>query len=218
MDHHGDTLEHIAEALRPLAVPIDTLVADPANARTHGPENLDAIAGSLHVYGQRKPVVARRDNGVVIAGNGTLAAARSLGWTHLAAVFVDDDAATAAGYAVADNRTAELAGWDKDALGLLLRDVATGCDPRLDAMLTALADDLGIIPPEEIPWPEIGATVTHTLTLRYSAEDESAIKRFIGREVGGPLDPNRTGRLVLERIKELAAAGPGTESGGEEAA
>lgn len=49
-------------------------------------------------------MVARKDSGVVIAGNGTLKAALALGWQHLAAVYVDMDAATAAGFAIADNR------------------------------------------------------------------------------------------------------------------
>jgi len=37
------------------------------------------------VYGQRKPVVVNRRTGIIEAGNGTLEAAVSLGWSHLAA-------------------------------------------------------------------------------------------------------------------------------------
>lgn len=148
-------LSSIAEALRPLAVSLDELVPDPANARTHSERNLEAIRGSLQVYGQLKPIVVRRDNGVVVAGNGTLEAARSLGWTHLAVVHVDMDGATAAGFSIADNRTAELAEWDQDALDKLLREINTGNDPRLDAMLAELATEQQIIPPEEsIPRPQ----------------------------------------------------------------
>jgi hypothetical protein len=64
----------------------------------------------------------------VEAGNGTLAAAKSLGWTHIAAVFVDDDAATAAAYGVADNRVGEFSEWDADILGDLM--------PTLDGLFT----------------------------------------------------------------------------------
>lgn len=146
-------LSYIAEQLRPLATPVDDLVPDPANARTHGDANLTAIKASLRVYGQRKPVVVNRRNGVVEAGNGTLQAARALKWTHLAVVFVDDDPSTAAGYAISDNRTAELADWDDAALGLLLREIDTG-DVDLQAMLSKLAEDEDLIPKDEPESPD----------------------------------------------------------------
>jgi hypothetical protein len=78
---------------------------------------VERIAASLRQYGQRKPLVANRSQGgKVEAGNGTLAAARSLGWSHVAVVWVEDDAATAAGYSIADNRTGDLSHWDVEAL------------------------------------------------------------------------------------------------------
>ena len=106
---------HIVESLRPLAVELGSLKHDPKNARIHGDRNLEAIRFSLHKFGQRKPIVAL-DDGTVIAGNGTLEAAKVLGWPSLAVVRVKDDPATAAAYAIADNRTAELASWDSAQL------------------------------------------------------------------------------------------------------
>lgn len=140
-------MPYIAEQLRALAVPIADLVPDPANARKHGTENLTAIKASLRVYGQRKPVVVNKRNGVVEAGNGTLAAAIALKWTHVAAVYVDDDPSTAAGFAIADNRSAELADWDGEALDKLIREIETG-DEDLQAMLSQLAED------EKLPYFE----------------------------------------------------------------
>lgn len=116
-------LSHIADGLRPLAVALDRLTPDPANARRHPERNLGAVEASLRVYGQRKPVVVRRQGMVVEAGNGTLEAAKRLGWTHVAALLVDDDPITATGYAIADNRTAELAVWDEEALSRLLAEL-----------------------------------------------------------------------------------------------
>src|SRR3990167_846566 len=116
-------LGHLAEQLRDLAVPIASLSLDPANARLHPERNLNAIQASLRAYGQRKPLVVRRAGMIVTAGNGTLEAARALGWTHVAAVVVDDDALTATGYSIADNRTAELAEWDDEALARLLGEL-----------------------------------------------------------------------------------------------
>lgn len=144
-------LSKIAPGLRSLAMPIAELQFDPANARKHGEKNIEAIKGSLAVYGQRRPVVFRKTTGVVIAGNGLMQAALALGWTHLAALAVDDDAATAAGFAIADNRTAELADWDKDALDKLMREAFTNADERLDQMLSELATAEKLIPKEEEP-------------------------------------------------------------------
>ncbi len=143
-DAHG-----IAANLLPLAAPIGELQFDPANARKHAEKSISAIAASLRVYGQLKPVVARRDNKVVVAGNGTLLAALSLNWTHLAVVWVDMDAATAAGFAISDNRTAELSEWDAEALSALLREANTEEDPRLSEMLAELAKEMKLEPAEE---------------------------------------------------------------------
>src|SRR4051812_30445544 len=75
---------HIAEGLRGLAVDVDSLILDPANARKHPEKNLEATMASLRVYGQRKPVVVNRRNMTVEAGNGTLSVARTLGWKKIA--------------------------------------------------------------------------------------------------------------------------------------
>ena len=150
-------LSHIAESLRSLAVPIDSIDADPANARVHPTENLEAIRASLRVYGQRKPIVVNRRTGTVEAGNGTLAAARMLGWKFIAVVFVDDDSMTAAGFAISDNRTAELAGWDQAALEATLRSLVVD-DAQLKVMFDDMAKDVLVpahveIVEDEIPEP-----------------------------------------------------------------
>lgn len=134
-----DDLSYIAEDLRGLAVPIGEVHEDVANARTG--HAVERIAGSLRAYGQRKPIVAnRREGGRVIAGNGTLRAARSLGWGHIAVVWVDDDAATAAGFGIADNRVGDLSRWDVEALESLMEalpdDAFTGFEVgELDMIL-----------------------------------------------------------------------------------
>lgn len=105
-------------------IPIDDLVPDENNARTHSKKNIDAIAKSLQTFGQRKPVVITQDN-VVVAGNGTLEAARQIGWKGLSVVKVpeDWDENTIKAYALADNRTAELASWDSEVLLSQLREL-----------------------------------------------------------------------------------------------
>lgn len=104
-------------------VKIDRLVYDPNNARKHGARNLDAIKGSLAKFGQQKPIVIDKNN-VVIAGNGTLAAAVALGWPTLNAIRTDLEGFNAAAFAIADNRTSELAEWDLPVLSDTLKDLA----------------------------------------------------------------------------------------------
>jgi ParB-like chromosome segregation protein Spo0J len=111
--------------------------------------DIDAVARSLDRFGQRKPIVARRSDRQVIAGNHTLQAARKLGWPEIAVVWVDDDEVTAKAFALADNRTAELGDYDDQLLADLLRSVGD-VDPALldDAGWSErdLADVLGSAP------------------------------------------------------------------------
>jgi ParB-like chromosome segregation protein Spo0J len=105
-------------------IPIDDLTLDANNARSHNKKNIDAIAKSLQTFGQRKPVVITKDN-IVVAGNGTLEAARQIGWKGLSVVRVPDtwDEDTIKAYALADNRTAELASWNTEILLSQLREL-----------------------------------------------------------------------------------------------
>jgi DNA modification methylase len=154
----GSDLSYILESLRPLAIPIGDLQFDPTNARLHPERNLEAIKGSLATYGQRKPIVVNKRTGHIEAGNGTLQAALSLGWSHLAAVYVDEDPSAAAGFSIADNQSAALATWDKEKLSLLL-ELTVEEDDRLNAMLADLRAEVGLAPPDglvdadEVPLP-----------------------------------------------------------------
>ncbi len=130
-----EPLAHIVADLRSLAVPIAELAADPTNARVHGEANLRAIAGSLKRFGQRKPLVANRTTGQLEAGHGTLAAAVRLGWSQLAVVWVEDDPTTARGFALADNHTAALAGWDDEKLETLLAETRRDTPELFDDLL-----------------------------------------------------------------------------------
>jgi DNA modification methylase len=139
-----------------MKISIAQLSLDPKNARKHSARNLDAIAASLLKFGQRKPLVVHR--GVVLAGNGTLEAARSLGWTEIDVAEVPDDwdMDTAKAYALADNRTAELAEWDESELAKQLLELqdADWDITELGFDIPALAD----IEPndeDEIPEPPV---------------------------------------------------------------
>lgn len=111
---------NVQDALKPLLVDIDSLHADPSNARKHDDRNIQAIAASLVRFGQTKPVVLHKNGKTIIAGNGTWEAAKSLRWKKIAAVTTDLKESDAVAYGIADNKTAELAEWDDDVLRSLL--------------------------------------------------------------------------------------------------
>ncbi len=152
-------LGHIAEGLRPLARPLEDFVHDPRNARIHDERNQAATTASLREFGQQKNIVSRwREEGapfVVVAGNGTLAAARALGWTHLAATVQRMDDKTAKAYAVADNRTAELATWDAKVLAEILAELKEE-DPELEAALQISEEELDVMLADQAPEPPKG--------------------------------------------------------------
>ena len=91
----------------------------------HNPRkgDVEAIKKSYERFGQRKPIVADRATGEIIAGNHQFLAARELGWTEMAVVFVDDDKETAIAYGVADNRIGQLGEWDVEELVLALEEI-----------------------------------------------------------------------------------------------
>ena len=92
-------------------VSISSLKHLPKNARKHNDRNLGVIMKSLAECGQQKPIVVDAD-GVVIAGNGTLAAATKLGWKEIWVARTSLDKSRADLFAILDNRSAELAEWD----------------------------------------------------------------------------------------------------------
>lgn len=110
----------IIDDLIPLATPIESLKHWEKNPRKG---NIEAVSRSLARFGQRKPIVASRKTGEVIAGNHTLAAARHLGWKQIAVVWVDDDEQTAVAFALADNRTQDLGSYDEDLLDELIESI-----------------------------------------------------------------------------------------------
>jgi len=103
---------------------IDKLTPDPNNARKHDETNLKAIEHSLKEFGQRKPIVVSQED-LIVAGNGTIEAAKRIGWTEIEAVRIPQDWTPnqIKAFAIADNKTAELATWDKAILNEQLAEL-----------------------------------------------------------------------------------------------
>lgn len=138
-------------------IPIEKLTFDPFNARKHSDANIAAIAESLKQFGQRKPIVVNAEN-VIVAGNGTVDAARLLGITDVDIVRVPKDwsADQVKAFALADNRTAELAEWNPQVLSAQLIELdEAGFDVEalgFDAVKLAQEED--DVPDDEYSVPE----------------------------------------------------------------
>jgi ParB-like chromosome segregation protein Spo0J len=108
-------------------IKVSDLFLDPSNVRKHSRRNLDAIKASLRKFGQQKPIVIDA-KGIVLAGNGTLTAAQELGWTEISATRTELTGVEATAFAIADNRTAELAEWDDKLVDVIKSLLAAGVD------------------------------------------------------------------------------------------
>jgi DNA modification methylase len=132
-------------------VAITSLRLDPNNARKHDDKNLAAIKGSLSRFGQQKPLVVTAD-GTVVAGNGTLEAAKALGWDEIAVVRSALPEQDLTAFALADNRSAELAAWDNEILTKTLRALEDDGFPIADIGFDDF--DLSAPPPEGLTDPD----------------------------------------------------------------
>lgn len=148
----------------------DDLVPYAGNARTHSEKQIAQIAASIRQFDFANPVLVDGDGGI-IAGHGRVAAAKQLGIAEVPTIELAHlSAAERRAYVIADNRLAELAGWDRDILKIEFQALAeldldfeleiTGFETaELDLLLDddiENADD----PADEAPAPEAGPAVT----------------------------------------------------------
>ena len=148
-------------------VAVNSISQDPANLRKHGERNIDAIVASLRKFGQQHPIVID-SKGIILSGNGRYMAAVKLGWQEIEVVESSLTGSSATAYAIADNRTAELAEWDTTALAETLRalqseefdtDTAGYSESEIDALVEGLGSELlgadKEIVEDEVPEPPV---------------------------------------------------------------
>ena len=105
-------------------IAIDKLTPNGRNARTHSRKQIRQIADSIAAFGFVVPILID-DNGVIIAGHGRYAAAKLLGLKEVPAIKVQGlSEAKRRALALADNKIAENAGWDRDILAVELPELA----------------------------------------------------------------------------------------------
>ena len=137
-------------------IKISALRPYPKNARTHSPKQIRQIAKSIKSFGFTNPVLIDKDN-CILAGHGRVEAAKLAGLTEVPAVVISHlTPAQKKAYILADNRLAELSGWDKNILKVELEELQCIEDGDFDLTLTGFDTpeiDVLLAPPDA-PAPE----------------------------------------------------------------
>jgi DNA modification methylase len=104
-------------------LPPGNLVANKRNARTHSKKQIGQIADSIKECGFVVPIVVD-ETSTIIMGHGRLAAAQLLGLKEIPVVVAEGlSEARRRALALADNRIAQSAGWDREILSRELEEL-----------------------------------------------------------------------------------------------
>lgn len=202
-------MAQIAKDLEPLATPLSKLKPAEKNARKG---DVAAIKASYERFGQRKPIVAHRKTGEVIAGNHQLQAAAELGWEKIAVVWVEDDAATATAYAVADNRIGQLGEWDVENLVDALNEIdpldlaATGfTEAEYEDFAALLDEQIGSVVATSSPESGVERSIDADLQVKKDSSYSDFLERYANRAVRAIIlyYPNDEYAKMVEDLKEL---------------
>ncbi len=118
-------------------LPIKDLRLDPANPRRFSDEESESLTRSIREFGFVDPVIARRENKMVIGGHQRLLAARKLGMKQVPVVLVDLSEDQAHLLNLALNRIS--GSFDQELLARFLADL--NAVPGLDLTLTGFPED-----------------------------------------------------------------------------
>ena len=175
-------------------VPLGTLKAYDKNPRRG---NVQAIAESLRVNKQYRPIVVQKSTKKILAGNHTYKAAQQLGWEEIAVVMVDVTDEEAVRIMLADNRTNDLAEYDNRVLAELLRDLGdsagTGYNATdvenllatMDSTVTAVADTSNAIREETLIQTDDSFMDVEAIRRAEPETDKSDIEAGAGDDLTG---------------------------------
>ena len=193
------TIEHVG---------VDALLAYPKNSRTHSADQVAAVARSIRAYGFTNPILIH--GATIIAGHGRVMAAKQIGMATVPAIRLDHlTEAEARAYVIADNRLAELAGWDEAILAEELRELQaldfdidlTGFDIGFLDSISGRVNEIGM---PALPTGEKSPFQQMTFTLHDSQADKVRAAMKIAARMGeyiGSQNENGNGN-ALARICE----------------
>lgn len=115
-------VERGCTVLTAIETSIDDLIPYKNNPRNNDGA-VEAVAASIRAFGFKVPIIADKNN-VIVAGHTRFEAAKKLGLETVPVIVADDltDEQVEA-FRLADNKTAELAGWDYQLLSQELAEI-----------------------------------------------------------------------------------------------
>jgi len=126
-----------ATNVRVQALPIGQIKLNPRNSKTHPAKQIRQIANSMVAFGFTNPLLVTED-GTLIAGEGRYRAAQLLGLATVPVIVLAGlSPARQRALAIADNRIAENAGWNRERLAIEI--------PELAGLLEAEGLDVSIL-------------------------------------------------------------------------
>jgi DNA modification methylase len=152
------------QQLQVVFAPIVSIKPNPRNARTHSKKQVGQLASSILAFRYLSPVVVDEDN-VIINGHGRYLAAQQLGLAEVPVIKLTGLSQTQKlALALADNKIAANAGWDREQLAKTLAELGAplediGLDIEITGFSTAEADILlgDLVDPEHEPADDIPA-------------------------------------------------------------
>lgn len=162
---------------------------------------IEAVAASIREFGFKVPIVIDKD-GVIIAGHTRYKAAMQLGLETVPAIRADDltDEQVQA-FRLADNKTAELAGWKFDKLQQELAEI------NIDMSALGFGDEEAETE-EEAPTAERGQSEIVTLGCQFHEKQKELIDWAL-EQVAGEIsetfgNTNENGNAIYEVVRQWA--------------
>ena len=110
--------------VRVQALAIRQIKLNQRNSRTHSAKQIRQIANSIAAFGFTNPLLVTED-GTLIAGEGRYKAAQLLGLAKVPVIVLAGlSSARRRALAIADNKIAENAGWDRERLAIEIPELA----------------------------------------------------------------------------------------------
>lgn len=181
-------------------LPIDEITPYKNNPRKND-RAIAAVAASIKEFGFKVPIVIDKD-GVIVAGHTRYKAALQLGLKTVPAIRADDltDEQVAA-FRLADNKTAELAGWKFDKLQQELAEI------EIDMTAFGFGSDEETEPEQPAAAPEGGAEIV-TLACQFHEKQQELIEWAL-EQVAGEItetfgNTNEKGNEIYEVVRQWA--------------
>lgn len=181
--------------------PIDDVHPYPNNPRNND-EAVEYVANSIREFGWQQPIVVDTE-GTIIAGHTRLKAAKRLGMDTVPVVVADNlTPAQVNAYRLADNKVAEAATWDMEALAVELEGLEVDFDMTMfdfDAGISI--DGFG----EDFELPDGEAPEFKTVSLHMTAEQYELFEEMQEQVEASGEDGNMAARQVCEVIRQWQA-------------